>query len=315
MPPDAPPFVLPFSGNPLDRAGDRRADPAWLAGRREAPEARFLLLWRGQPLLEGEAGEENTSLAFVGSGTVAALGAAAEETVFLGLDGETPIFARDVSALDEPLAALAPGLKGSGHFRDARECLPLLAAPQLAILAQAKALIDWHARHPFCSRCGAKTEAADSGYRRRCGACGTDHFPRTDPCVIMLVVKEGACLLARNKRFGVAHTYSTLAGFMEPGESIEDAVRREVFEEAGIETGAVRYFGTQPWPFPASLMIGCYAEAATHDIRIDGNEIIAARWLERAIVRRLIAGEDFEDVKLPRRQAIAYHLIRNWAEQ
>ncbi|MCH8857967.1 MAG: NAD(+) diphosphatase [Proteobacteria bacterium] len=302
---------LAFTGNPLDRAGNKRSDPAWLAAKRAEAGTRVLLLWKTRPFLNGsEDSSPPAELAFLDGADATKLGTHATE-VFLGLMGETAYFARDISELAEPMR----DLRATGHFRPARECLPLLSAPHLALVAQAKALLDWHARHRFCAVCGAPTRLTDGGYRRSCTACKTDHFPRTDPCVIMLVTRENWCLLARNKRFTGAHNHSTLAGFIEPGESIEEAVRREVFEEVGIETGAVHYFAAQPWPFPSSLMIGCYAEAKTHDIRIDGNEIVSARWFERDIVRRLIAGENFENVKLPRVQAIAYHLIRNWAQQ
>lgn len=179
-------------------------------------------------------------------------------------------------------------------------------------MGQAKALIDWHNRHRFCAQCGMATEPADGGYRRTCPRCKAEHFPRTDPAVIMLVTAGERCLLGRNKRFTGGH-YSTLAGFVEPGESIEEAVRREVYEEVRVRVGTVRYFASQPWPFPSSLMIGCIAEAETQDIEVDGTEIIAARWFDRATIRRVLDGES-NDVLLPRRDAIAHHLIRSWAE-
>jgi NAD+ diphosphatase len=145
-----------------------------------------------------------------------------------------------------------------------------------------------------------------------CPSCKSEHFPRTDPAVIMLVTTPDRCLLGRNKRFAGGH-YSTLAGFVEPGETIEEAVTREVFEEVGVRVSRVRYFATQPWPFPFNLMIGCFAEADTQDISVDGNEILTARWFDRETVRRVMAGES-NDVSLPRREAIAYHLIRTWVE-
>ena len=303
--------MLPFTGNPLDRASERRSDSIWLAAKRADVSSRVLPLWKLQPFLPGPM-EANTSteLGFV-SGTLAdILGSDGAQEVFLGLDGETAYFARDISAHPDPATAL-----GAGHFRDVRVALPLLSLPHAAILGQAKALLDWHARHGFCSACGRATRSTDGGHRRICAACGTEHFPRTDPAVIMLVTDGERCLLGRNKRFAGSNIYSALAGFIEAGESIEEAVRREVLEEVAIRVGEVRYFAAQPWPFPSSLMIGCFGQAQTRDITIDGNEIIAARWFERAEIRRLLAGENYEDVTLPRREAIAYHLIRNWAEQ
>ena len=302
--------MFAFAGNPLDRASEKRSDSAWLAAARAAPGSRVLPLWKLQPLLLGpEDSARSTELAFVESGLANGLGAADAAEVFLGLQGTTAFFARDISALPDPLAAALAGL---GHFRDARAAAALLPLQQVAIMGQAKALLDWHNRHGFCSQCGAPTLPSEGGYRRVCKRCQTEHFPRTDPAVIMLVTARDHCLLGRNKRFAGGH-YSTLAGFVEPGETIEEAVRREVFEEVHVRVNGVRYFATQPWPFPFNLMIGCFAEADMDDIAVDGHEILTARWFDRATVRRLITGESNE-VSLPRREAIAFHLIRTWAE-
>jgi NAD+ diphosphatase len=302
--------MFAFAGNPLDRASEKRADAAWLAAARTDPRSRVLPLWKLQPLLLGAEDRTGpTELGFIDGVLASGLGAADAAEVFLGLDGNTPYFARDISALPDPLAAALAGL---GHFRDARSAAAILPANQAAIMGQAKALLDWHARHGFCSQCGGRTTASEGGYRRVCPACQAEHFPRTDPVVIMLVTARDRCLLGRNKRFAGGH-YSTLAGFVEPGETIEEAVRREVREEVGLHVGAVRYFATQPWPFPFNLMIGCFAEADTGDIAVDGNEILIARWFDKDTIGRLIRGESTE-VSLPRREAIAFHLIRSWAE-
>ncbi len=299
--------MIAFSGNPLNRVSGRRADPAWLAAARRDAKTRVLLLWKLQPMLKGpEDATKSTELAFVEGGAASLLGEAGATEVFLGLDGDVAYFARDVSSLAQAPASL-------GHFREARAAAALLPGNEVAILGQAKALLDWHQRHGFCARCGAATVLADAGYRRLCPACRTEHFPRTDPAVIMLVTAGERCLLGRNKRF-LGGLYSTLAGFIEPGETIEEAVAREVLEEVNLRIGRVRYFASQPWPFPASLMIGCFAESLTHDIAVDGEEIIAARWFDRASVKRLIAGESGE-IGLPRRDAIAFHLIETWAEE
>ena len=302
--------MIAFSGNPLDRASDKRGDAAWLTQKRRDRTARVLPLWKLQPLLLGpENATGGTTLGFVDGELAAGLGAPDAVEVFLGLDGAVPYFARDISSLTDPLAA---SLASHGHFRDARSAASLLANHEIAILGQAKALIDWHNRHGYCAQCGTPTELAEAGYRRTCPVCKADHFPRTDPAVIMLVTAGDRCLLGRNKRFTGGH-YSTLAGFLEPGETIEEAVRREVYEEVHVRVGPVSYFASQPWPFPSQLMIGCFAEAATDEIEVDGNEILAARWFDRETIQQLLSGESNE-VGLPRRDAIAFHLIRHWAE-
>lgn len=303
--------MIAFSGNPLDRASDKRADAVWLASKRSDARTRVLPLWKLQPLLLGpENATQAAELGFVDGGLASGLGESGAVETFLGLDGETAYFARDISALPDPLAA---ALANYGHFRDARSAAALLSGEQVAILGQAKALIDWHIRHRFCAQCGAATASADGGYRRICPNCKAEHFPRTDPAVIMLVTSGDHCLLARNKRFLGGH-YSTLAGFVEPGETIEEAVRREVYEEVRVRAGAVRYFASQPWPFPSNLMIGCFAEADKREIEVDGSEIVAARWFDRPTVKRLLAGES-DEVALPRRDAIAFHLVSHWAQR
>jgi NAD+ diphosphatase len=305
----APRAPIAFTTNPLDRASEARSDPAWVAARRREPRSLILPFRSLQPLLFGD--DKTVSLGFIDAATLAELGVPDGEEVFLGMNGEVAHFARDVSALPDAAAA---GLARLGHYRDVRASAALLGLNEIGILGQAKALLEWHMRSGFCSACGKPTQSADGGYRRACSACGTDHFPRTDPVVIMLVSDRERCLLARNRRFPTTITYSTLAGFVEPGESLEEAVRREVFEEVGIRTGAVRFFASQPWPFPHSLMIGCYVEAISHDITIDGNEIVAARWFARDEIRTMI-GEGYRgEVGLPRREAIAFHLIREWAD-
>ena len=303
--------MIAFTGNPLDRASDKRADTEWLKRARADGTTRVLLLWKLQPLLLGpEGASEAAALAFVEGTLASGLGNPEATEVFLGLDEGVACFARDVSALPDPLAAALASL---GHFRDARSAASLLSARDVAILGQAKALIDWHNRHRFCANCGAATVPTDGGYRRLCPACKAEHFPRTDPAVIMLVTAGDRCLLGRNKRFTGGH-FSTLAGFLEPGETIEEAVRREVFEEVNLRVGAVRYFASQPWPFPSNLMIGCFAESLNQEIAVDGYEILTARWFERALVKKLLSGESNE-VLLPRRDAIAFHLVRTWAEK
>jgi NAD+ diphosphatase len=204
-------------------------------------------------------------------------------------------------------------IAGLGHFRDARAAGATLPMKDAAIMGQAKAMIDWHNRHGFCAQCGAASRLTDAGWRRLCDECKAEHFPRTDPVVIMLAVHGDACLVGRNKRFP-GNFYSALAGFMEPGESIEEAVRRELMEEVNLKVGKVHYHATQPWPFPSSLMIGCLAEAESRDFKPDGEEISDARWLDRDTAKRLIAGERLADISVPPAVAIAHHLIKAFAE-
>jgi NAD+ diphosphatase len=231
--------------------------------------------------------------------------------VLLGLEEGRAIFALDISAAPDP--ANEGPLTGLGHFRDMRTAaMTGLNERDIAILGQAKAMIDWHQRHGFCARCGAATKMMDAGYRRHCEACGADHFPRTDPVVIMLATHEDACLVGRGKQFPPG-MFSALAGFIEPGETVEEAVRRELMEEAGVKIGAVTYYATQPWPFPSSLMIGCHAEALSRDIVVDQNELAEAFWLEKAKAKKLVAGEQIDGLFIPPKVAIAHHLIRAWA--
>jgi NAD+ diphosphatase len=189
----------------------------------------------------------------------------------------------------------------------------LVAPEHLPSIAEAKALLAWHARHRFCSNCGAPTDLAEGGWKRLCPVCKTEHFPRTDPVVIMLAVCGNQCLLGRSARFASA-MWSCLAGFVEPGENIEEAVRREVHEEAGIVCGRIVYFASQPWPFPMSLMIGCHAEALNHEIKVDASELEGARWFDRDEVALMLLRRHPDGLGTPPPVAIAHHIIRAWVE-
>ena len=189
----------------------------------------------------------------------------------------------------------------------------LVAPDHLPPIAEAKAVLHWHARHRFCPNCGAPTQAVQAGWKRDCAQCKAEHFPRTDPVVIMLASAGEHCLLGRSPRF-VPTMWSCLAGFVEPGESIEDAVRRETREEAGITCGRVRYFHSQPWPFPSSLMIGCHAEALSRDIVVDREELEDARWFTKAEVATMLMRKHPEGLTTPPPVAIAHHIIRAWVE-
>jgi NAD+ diphosphatase len=302
--------MIPFSGNPLDRVSERRSDAAWVESKRRDPSSLVLPMWQLQPFLLGQE-KGPLEAGFLKPGLCEVLAAQDAPCVLLGLEDGHALFALDISAADDPTNA-GP-LAGLGLFRDMRAAAPLLPAKDVAILGQAKAMIDWHQRHGFCARCGSPTAFADAGYKRVCPVCGAEHFPRTDPVVIMLATHGDACLVGRGKHFPRG-MYSALAGFIEPGETIEEAVRRELHEEAGIVVDKVTYHATQPWPFPSSLMIGCFAEARNREIKVDENELAEAIWLERSVARALINGERVEGLWVPPSIAIAHHLIKAFAE-
>ena len=233
------------------------------------------------------------------------------EEVFLGLHGGRPSFAVSLdAALIEPLKA-----RGDLLVIDLRSIAVqgLVAPSHLPPLAEGKALLGWHARHRFCANCGVPTGISEGGWRRDCPSCKAQHFPRTDPVVIMLAIDGDRCLLGRQSRFGTG-MWSCLAGFIEPGETIEDAVRRETLEEAGIRCGEVKYFATQPWPFPMSLMIGCHARALSSEIKVDTSELEDARWFSRDDAAAMLMRRHDHGLSTPPPIAIAYHIIRAWVE-
>ncbi|MGH6890323.1 MAG: NAD(+) diphosphatase [Rhizomicrobium sp.] len=301
--------MIPFTGNRLDRASERRTDAGWVAAQRTRSDTRIFPFRNLQPFVREDA-RGSARAGFLAPGPWERIADADAVCIFLGLDDGRAAFALDVSTAPEQPDPNP--LFGAGRFLDMRSAAALLPSEDVAILGQAKALIDWHTRHGFCPRCGARTALVDAGYRRLCSDCGTEHFPRTDPVVIMLALHGEDCLVGRGRHFAPG-MFSALAGFIEPGETIEEAVRREILEEAGIRTGRVTYHATQPWPFPSSLMIGCFAEALNRDIRIDENELVEARWLGRGEARALLRGEAHAELRVPNPIAIAHHLLKAWA--
>jgi NAD+ diphosphatase len=273
---------LTFSGALLDRVPEKRRDPDWLARVRERPDARALVMSeRGLWMDDGR-------LLLLPPGP---------DAVFLGLSDERPLFAMD----DEP---------ASGHPAGLREAASELPAEQAALGAYAAALLSWHRRHRFCANCGAPTDPVDGGHERRCPACSAHHFPRTDPAVIVRVVDRRDRLLLGRQASWPRGRFSVLAGFVEPGETLEEAVRREVLEESGIEVGEVGYVASQPWPFPSSLMIGFNALAAAGEPSPGDDELNEVRWFERAEVETAAAGRG--DVFLSPPYSIARRLIDAW---
>ena len=293
-------LLLGYAGATIDRAAARRLDAAWLSAALADPASRMVRFHGDRPRIN-LMGNPQAAIAYDRPQSVAHL-LECGEAVLLGVDPDgCAIFAGscapDVEEDDCKLVDLR-SLAVQG----------LLAPGDLNLLAQARALLNWHQRHRFCANCGKATVLADAGYRRRCDGCGTDHFPRTDPVVILVAVKDTQCLLGRQPQF-LPGVYSALAGFVEPGESLEDAARREIQEESGISVGKVRYHSSQPWPFPTSLMIGLLGEAETAEVVVDHSELEDARWFARDEIRAMLADRHPDGLKVPPAMAIAHHLI------
>lgn len=298
---------LAYVDSPIDRAAAFRSDAEALARHADDPRSGYYVVG-GDLIVARRHGEHGDPLF---SRADAEALAEPRERVFLGFCGGLAQFGLGIEA-------------GAAEALKARDDLLVTDLRSIAVqglvdplhlppIAEAKALLLWHSRHRFCSNCGAPSEPAEGGWRRDCPACGAQHFPRTDPCVIMLAVKGEQCLLGRSPRFG-AGMWSCLAGFVEPGESIEDAVRRETVEEAGVVCGRVAYFASQPWPFPMSLMVGCHAEALTDTIAIDESELDGARWFARDEVALMLARRHPDGLYTPPSIAIAHHIIRAFVE-
>ena len=304
--------TVTFGGSGLDRAAELRGQAEQL---RQQTDARAILLWRGKPMIAGDR-----LVRFALDHPVMADAAAA--MVFLGREDSVPVFAADFSAwtpddLDsetlntflDPSEQHHPAVPEAA-FAELRAVMTRLSPRDAELAATAKAVMEWHRSHRFCARCGAESAMAMGGWQRDCDACGGHHFPRTDPVVIMLITHGNSVLVGRSPGWPEG-MYSLLAGFVEPGETIEAAVRREVFEEAGVRVGAVSYLSSQPWPFPASLMFGCAGEALNKDLTIDPEEIEDAIWVTREEMADAFAGK--HPTLLPARKgAIAHFLLEAW---
>lgn len=292
----------------LDRAAAYRRDQAWVAERLRHPLSRFVPVWRDRNLVA--TGGEPRAVALGGAGLSDRLAALASEIILLGLEGETAYFAADLSHHEPPALA---DLLGEAEFADIRGHRGLLENGAGAMLLQARGLMYWHRHNRFCCGCGAPTQSAQSGYARICthADCGREHFPRLDPAIIVLVTRDTAagevCLLAHKSEWE-AGRFATIAGFVEPGETIEEAVRREVMEEVGVVVTDVRYQASQPWPFPASLMLAFRARAASERIQVDNVEVSDARWFSRAEVLAGPAG----GIQVARGGSISRWLVDGW---
>ena len=303
-------FQNTFAGNPLNRASERRGDAAWLAEKLAASDSLGLAVWNGRPLVEtGKDG--GVQIAYLRADMARELADNGwERLLFMGLWNETAVFAVDLEGGVDP--ADGP-LQGLGRFEDLRAIALRLPPADAGILATAKSMFEWRRRHRFCAACGQPSEVAEGGWKRVCPSCNAEHFPRTDPVVIMLPVHGDRCMVGRGAAWPKG-MFSALAGFLEPGESIEEACARELFEEAGLRATSVRYHSTQPWPYPSSLMIGLIAQVDGDQATPDQTELAEVRWFTRAEARDLLAGK-VEGAGAPTLMAIAAQLIKAWAEE
>jgi NAD+ diphosphatase len=310
--------TVTFGGSGLDRAAHLRGDANEIGRMLDDPTTLGLAIWRGKPLLRGN---ENVSIGWLPvSDDIFDL--ADEAPVFLGLGDKGAHFAYDISSwepeeLPDTLGAFFdaseqrhPDLPAELRFGELRAVMATISRRDAELAATARAILGWHESHAFCSKCGQLSVVAMAGWQRDCADCGGHHFPRTDPVVIMLVTLGNSVLLGRSPGWPDG-MFSLLAGFVEPGETIEAAVRREVLEETSVKVGQVGYLASQPWPFPASLMFGCHAEAISREITVDPEEIEEALWLTREEMMNVFAG-GHERITAPRKGAIAHFLLHNW---
>jgi NAD+ diphosphatase len=294
-----------YASNGLDRVSHLRRDGAWLTEQLADPRSRFQPVWRSRNFI---ARGEQPAAGWLSVASLRDQLEAGATVALLGIFEGVPHFTIDLSEVEDPL--VLPGIGELGEFFDLRRVGPTLGHSEGGMLAYARGILHWHSRHRFCGVCGSPTLLTDAGHQRRCTNpdCNASHFPRTDPAVIMLVHRGDRCLLGRQPQFAPG-MHSTLAGFVEPGESLEDAVAREVQEETGILVDEVRYHSSQPWPFPASIMLGFHARAVTDEMTVDTNELESAAWFERDWILNHAADDVF---RLPRPDSIARRLVEDW---
>jgi NAD+ diphosphatase len=312
-----------FASSGLNRAAELRRDDKWLKAALDGG-AGVLPFWRGKSMVTGDLDAGDLRLAFRPMGHPV-LAKATEAPVFLGLgDDDAPLFAMDISGwvppdvdedqvggfVDNSLQHHPSEGDSGAAFAELRRIMTGLSPRDAELAAMARGVLEWHRTHVFCARCGEKSGPAEAGWQRNCAACGAHHFPRTDPVVIMLITDGERVLLGRSPAWP-ERMYSLLAGFVEPGETVEGAVRREVMEEAGIHVGEVGYLSSQPWPFPASLMLGCRGTALSQEITVDPEELEDARWVSRSELLEVFAGRHPE-IAPARRGAIAHFLMQHW---
>lgn len=312
---------IPLVPAGLDRAAHHRRDPAWLDAAFNSERARVLVMREGLPLVEGSA--PAAAPAQIGAalppgrpllwlGSQAGMLSPKATRVFLGETVKgSPVFALE---LPKSFSLDSSPIAGLGVFDDFRAAASAFDAFNGGAAATARALFEWHRRHGFCANCGARTTILEAGWKRKCDDCGTEHFPRVDPVAIMLAVRGDKCLLGRQKAWRPGF-WSCLAGFVEPGETLEQAAAREIFEEAGVRcTTSADYLFCQPWPFPSSLMVGLILEADEGEIKVDDSELETARWFTRAETASMMAGTNPEAFAPPR-FAIAHHVIKAWLDR
>ena len=303
-----------FAGNPLNRDSEHRGDQAFLAEKLADPESLAVALWNGKPLVEDVLGEDGkptgVQIAYLRADMAQDLAGGNEKLLYMGLWKDIAVFAVDIDTTADP--AEGP-LQGLGRFEELRGAAATLPPADAGILATAKSMFEWRRRHRWCGNCGQKSEVADGGWKRVCTVCEAEHFPRTDPVAIMLAVHEGKCLLGRQAAWPKG-MFSALAGFIEPGETMEEACARELEEEAGLTATSVRYHSSQPWPWPGSLMLGLIAEVDSAEAAPDQTELEEVRWFSKEEAARLLKGE-LEGAFCPPSLAIAHQLIKAWAEE